>query len=65
MEFDRTTTLGAFVALIVIGAGGLLVSGVMAAGTVLMMVLPAMVVFGLVCLAIGIQYGEYRTTRRA
>lgn len=65
MEFDRTTTLGVFVALVVVGVGGLLASGVMAASTILMMVLPAMVVFGLVCLAIGVQYGEYRTTRRA
>jgi len=65
MEFDRTTTLGIFVALIVVGAGGLLASGVMAASTILMMVLPAMIVFGLVCLAIGVRYGEYRTTRRA
>ena len=62
MEFDGTTTLGIFVALIVVGAGGLLASGVMAVGTVLMMVLPAMIVFGLVCLAIGVQYGEYRAT---
>jgi hypothetical protein len=62
MEFDGTTTLGIFVALIVIGAGGLLASGVMAVGTILMMVLPAMIVFGLVCLAIGVQYGEYRAT---
>ncbi|PSP75215.1 hypothetical protein BRC86_04220 [Halobacteriales archaeon QS_3_64_16] len=62
MEFDWTTTLGIFVALIVIGAGGLLASGVMAVGTILMMVLPAMIVFGLICLAIGVQYGEYRTT---
>ena len=61
MEFDGATTLGIFVALIVVGAGGLLASGVMAVGTVLMMVLPAMIVFGLVCLAIGVQYGEYRT----
>lgn len=65
MEFNRTTTLGIFAALIVIGVGALLLSGVMAASTILMMVLPAMVVFGLVCLAIGVQYGEYRTTRRA
>lgn len=65
MEFDRTTTLGIFAVLIVIGAGGLLVSGVMTTSTVLMMVLPAMIVFGLVCLAIGVRYGEHRTTRRA
>jgi hypothetical protein len=62
MDFDGTTTLAIFIALIVVGIGGLLASGVMAVGTILMMVLPAMVVFGLVCLAIGVQYGEYRTT---
>jgi hypothetical protein len=64
MDFDRTTTLGIFAGLIVIGAGGLLASGVMTVGTVLVMVLPAMIVFGLVCLAIGVRYGEYRTTGR-
>ncbi|EMA52748.1 MULTISPECIES: DUF7333 family protein [Halococcus] len=64
MEFDSTTTAIAFVALIAIGVGGLLVSGVMATGTVLMMVLPAMVVFGLLCLAIGTQYGQHRTSGR-
>ena len=64
MEFDSTTTAVAFVALVAIGVGGLLVSGVMAVGTVVMMVLPAMVVFGLLCLAIGVQHGQHRTSGR-
>jgi aconitase A len=64
MEFDSTTTAIVFVALIAIGVGGLLVADVMATGTVLMMVLPAMVVFGLLCLAIGVQYGQHRTSSR-
>jgi hypothetical protein len=63
MEFDLAKTVGAFAVLIALGVGGLLVSGVMATGTILMMVLPAMVVFGLVCLGLGTQYGEYRATR--
>ncbi len=64
MALDPTKTAVAFIVLIVIGVGGLLASGVMAAGTVLMMVLPAMVVFGLICLVLGVQYGEYRAMSR-
>jgi hypothetical protein len=64
MNFDRRTTAGLFVALIGLGTTGLLVSGVMAAATVMMMVLPAMVVFGLICLGLGTQYGKYRSGPR-
>jgi hypothetical protein len=35
----------------------------MTAETVLMMVLPSMVVFGLVCLGLGMKYGEHRARR--
>lgn len=62
MEFDRRVTFGVFIALIVLGVGGLLASGVMATTTILMMVLPAVVVFGLICLRLGIQHGEHRAT---
>jgi hypothetical protein len=61
MEFDRTTTAAAFVALITLGVIG--TTPMMTTGTVLMMVLPSMVVFGLVMLAIGVRHGEYRATR--
>jgi hypothetical protein len=60
MEFDLPKTAAIFLAVVVVGAGGLAASGVMATGTVLMMVLPSMVVFGLLCLALGVKYGEYR-----
>lgn len=63
MEFTQTTTLGIFLAVIVLGVGGLLASGVMGVRTVLMMVAPAMVVFGLLMLAVGVKHGEYRATR--
>ena len=62
MEFDRTTTFGIFLALVVVGVGGLAASGVMATGTVLMMVLPSVLVFGGIGLFLGMRYGEYRAT---
>jgi hypothetical protein len=64
MALDLTKTAVAFAALVAIGVGALLAAPFMAASTVLMMVLPAMVVFGLLCLGIGVQYGEYRAIRR-
>jgi hypothetical protein len=64
MELDSIKTAVAFIVLIAIGVGGLLGSGVMAIGTVLMMVLPAMVIFGLICLGIGVWHGQYRATSR-
>jgi len=61
MEFDLAVTAGAFVVLIAAGVGGLLFSGVMGRETILMMVAPSMVVFGLICLGLGIKHGEYRS----
>jgi hypothetical protein len=63
MEFDLTKTVGALVALVVVGTAALAGMGVMATNTVLMMVTPAMLVFGAVCLAIGVKHGEYRADR--
>jgi len=65
MDFDLTRTTAVFVALIVVGVGGLLVSPVeMANDTILMMVAPSMVIFGLICLAIGVKHGEFRARSR-
>jgi hypothetical protein len=63
MEFDLATTAGVFLAIVVVAVGGLAASGVMTTGTVLMMVLPSVLVFGLVCLFLGTKYGEHRATR--
>lgn len=60
MEFDRTRTAAVFVAIIALGTAALLAMPGMGPGTVLTMVLPSMVVFGLVCLWLGVRYGEYR-----
>jgi hypothetical protein len=60
MDFDLARTAGIFVALIAVGIGGLVVSDVMGTDTILMMVAPSMVVFGLICLGIGVKHGEYR-----
>ncbi|KYH27695.1 hypothetical protein HAPAU_03630 [Halalkalicoccus paucihalophilus] len=60
MEFDLPKTAAAFIALIALGVVG--TTPMMGTGTVLMMVLPSMVIFGLVVLAIGVKHGEYRAT---
>jgi hypothetical protein len=62
MEFDLTTTVGIFLAIVVVAVGGLATAGVMARSTVLMMVLPSVLAFGAVCLFLGAKYGEYRAT---
>jgi hypothetical protein len=58
MEFDLTTTAVVFLALIGVGIGGLAGAGVMQTSTVLMMVLPSTVVFGLICLGIGVKAAD-------
>lgn len=62
MEFDTLTTAVVFVVLIALGVVGTLQTP-MTTDSVLMMVLPAMVVYGLVVLAIGVKHGEYRAGR--
>ncbi|KAB1189041.1 MULTISPECIES: hypothetical protein [Haloferax] len=60
MEFDLPKTVALLVGLVAVGTAALVGMGVMATSTVLMMVTPAMLVFGAVCLAIGVKHGEYR-----
>ena len=60
MEFDLTKTAVAFVALIAVGVGGLVAMDVMPTRIVMMMVAPSMVAFGLVCLGLGVKFGEHR-----
>lgn len=62
LEFDALVTGAIFVAIIVVGAGAMLFSEMMASETVLMMVLPSMVVFGLICLGLGVLHGQYRAS---
>ena len=62
MEFDLPTTVAAFVAVIAIGVGGLIAAPMMTTDTVLMMVAPSMIVFGLLMLVLGVKYGEHRAT---
>lgn len=63
MEFDQLTTAAAFVIVIGIATIGLVMSPVgMTTETILMMVLPSMIVFGLVMLFVGIKHGEYRAS---
>lgn len=62
MEFDLPKTAAVFGFLIVLGVVGTM--PMMGTGTVLMMVLPSMVIFGLLVLAIGVKHGQYRATHR-
>lgn len=58
MEFDTTTTAVGFVLLVLIGLG---VSWVMMPPrVVLMMVLPSLVVYGVIALALGVKHGQHR-----
>lgn len=60
MDFNLTVTAVVFVVINALGIGGMIASGMMTTGTVLMMVAPSMIVFGLLMLAIGVKHGEYR-----
>ena len=63
MEFSLPVALGALVAVVAAGLGGLIAAPIpMGTDTIVMMVAPSMAVFGLVCLALGVKYGEYRAT---
>ncbi|ELZ20077.1 DUF7333 family protein [Natrinema limicola] len=64
MEFDLPKTAAVFIVIIAIGVGGLAASPMMAAATVLMMVAPSMIAFGLIMLALGVKHGEYRAAGR-
>ena len=62
MEFDRTTTAVAFLGFVALGVGALVGSPLpMATSTILMMVAPSMLLFGAICLGIGVKHGEHRT----
>jgi hypothetical protein len=61
MEYDLPTTAVAFLVLIAVGTAGTLATP-MQTSTVLMMVLPPLVIFGLVVLYLGIKHGEYRAS---
>jgi hypothetical protein len=63
VDFNLPVTVGVFAAILLVGVGGLIAAPIpMAASTILMMVLPSMLVFGLVCLFVGMKFGEFRAT---
>ncbi|WP_128477933.1 DUF7333 family protein [Halorussus pelagicus] len=63
MEFNLPVTAAALLAIVGVGTAALIGMGFMATNTVLMMVTPSMLAFGLVALFLGIKHGEYRATR--
>ncbi|WP_254523792.1 DUF7333 family protein [Natrinema caseinilyticum] len=64
MDFDLPKTAAAFIVVIALGVGGLIGGGMMPTDTILMMVAPSMIVFGLLMLALGVKHGEYRAAGR-
>ena len=60
MEFTQSTTLGIFLAIVLASVGALVVAPMMQTSTVLMMVAPSILVFGGICLFLGVKHGEYR-----
>ena len=60
MKFTQTTTVGIFLAIVLASVGGLVAAQVMQTTTVLMMVAPSVLVFGGICLFLGVKHGEYR-----
>ena len=66
MEFTTGTTAGLFIAIVALGVGGLIAAPQsmigMKPGTIMMMVLPSMAIFGLITLAIGVKHGAYRAS---
>lgn len=60
-ELNEVATIIAFIVVIAVGVAGLLVLPMdMTEETILTMVLPSMIVFGAIMLAIGIAHGKYR-----
>jgi len=61
MEWTLPVTLGLLVGLVALGAVGLITAPIpMTTGTILMMVVPSMLVFGAVVLFVGVKHGEWR-----
>lgn len=63
MEFTLPRSLGALLAIVAVGVAGLALGEVMAMRTVLLMVAPSMLVFGLVAFGLGVKHGEFRAAR--
>jgi hypothetical protein len=61
MDFNLPVALGVLLAVIGVGVGGLIASPIpMTTGTILMMVAPSMLVFGLLAFSLGVKHGEFR-----
>lgn len=61
MQFSLPVSLGALLAIIIVGVAGLIGGGMMPLETTLAMVAPSMIVFGLIAFALGMKHGEYRS----
>ena len=63
VKFSLPVALGALVVVVAAGVGGLMAAPIpMGTDTIVMMVAPSMLVFGLVAFGLGVKHGEFRTT---
>jgi hypothetical protein len=62
MEFNQLTTYGTFGVIVVAAVAALLVTEMMPQNIILMMVAPSILVFGGICLFLGVKHGEYRAS---
>jgi hypothetical protein len=63
LELDFAKTAAVFLLIVVLGVGGLVAAPIpMGTDTIMMMVAPSMIVFGLIMVALGVKHGEYRAT---
>ena len=61
MEWNLPVTVGLLVGLVALGAVALIAAPIpMGTGTILMMVVPSMLVFGAIALFVGVKHGEWR-----
>ena len=61
VKFSLPVALGALVVVVAVGLGGLVAAPIpMGTDTILMMVAPSMLVFGLVAFGLGVKHGESR-----
>lgn len=61
MEYDSNTTYGIFAIVVALSIAAMLATELMPSRVIFMMVTPSMVVFGGLCLFLGIKHGEYRS----
>lgn len=62
LNLSLPVSLGIIVAIVALGAVGMVVTEMMPTDIIMMMVVPSMLVFAGITFAIGVKHGEYRAS---